>query len=223
MTYVSICTDMDALRATGAVDVDSPYRGMIDGRSGAHVYYNGNQSMIVLTSIDGLEALAEFPFVTVTSFEEIFGYRRQAVIDGEPQWTTETGTTPGYFREVPTGEYVDGDPIYVVERVETPTTRTVTDENGVETTVPGRPIVEYVTTDVIDGYKQVPVTEQVWVEAEPYTRTVPLYEDVQAVPEMAALYASIYDRTPVTDTEGNTHTPSKLFAVPGGYDTGHLL
>lgn len=143
--YVSICTDMDALRATGVVDAESPYRGMIDGRSGAYVYYNGNRSMIVLTSIDGLEALATFPFVTVTSFEEICGYKRQVVIDGEPQWTTDVSVT------------------------------------------------------------------------------VPLLEDVPAVPEMAALYASIYDRTPVTDEEGHTHTPPKLFAVPGGYDTGHLL
>jgi len=220
--YVSICTDMNALLATGLVSEDSPYRGMIDGRSGAYVYRNGNQSMIILTDIGGLEGLAELPFVTVTSFEEIFGYRRQAVIDDVPQWTTETGVTPGYWKDVPTGEYVDGDPIYRVERIETPTTRTITDESGNTTEIAGDPIVEYITTDEIEDYKQVAVTERVWVEAEPYSNTVPLYEDVDAVPEMAALYASIYDRTPVTDADGNTHTPPKLFAVPGGYDVSHI-
>lgn len=83
--YVSICEDMNALRASGAVSEDSPYRGMIDGRSGAHVQYSpdGTQSMIVLTSIDGLEALQALPYIIVTTYEAIFGYRRQVGVDEE--------------------------------------------------------------------------------------------------------------------------------------------
>ena len=243
--FISICDDMDALRATGAVDEDSPYRGMIDGRSGAYVHYNGNKSAIILTSIDGLELLEQLPYITVTTPEEVFGYRKQAEVDGVLQWTTESGITDGYFKDVPTGEYVDGDPIYVVERVETPTTRTVPwadlsppqyDDDGElippvviedhpETmTIAGRPIVEYITTDVVDGYYQVAVTEQVWVEAEPYTREVPLYEEVPGDPAMLAKYLDVYDyTTPVDDGEGGTYMRPKMFAAPGGHSIDHLL
>ena len=79
--FVSICTDMAALRESGAVDEDSPYRGLIDGRSGAYVQYStdGTQSMVILTSLEGLEPLAEFPYITVTSYEEIFGHWRASV------------------------------------------------------------------------------------------------------------------------------------------------
>jgi hypothetical protein len=44
-----------------------------------------------------------------------------------------------------------------------------------------------------------------------------------ADPVLRALYDSIYDQSPVTDEFGNTHTPSRYFALPGGYDTSHLL
>ena len=86
MTIVSICTDMAALRLTGAVSEGSPYRGILEGRSGAHVHYNGNSSAIILSSSEGLEALELLPYVTVTSYEEIFGYRTQATIGGVLQW-----------------------------------------------------------------------------------------------------------------------------------------
>ena len=225
MIPVSICTDMDALRATGLVDEDSPYRGKIDGRSGKHVQYSpdGTKSMIVITSIDELEGLAELPFVTVTSLEEIHGYKRQVEIDGELQWTEETVTVPAYTPQVIVG-YTDGDPIYKVERVETPTTRTVQDEDGNVLELPGRPIVEYVTTDEIEGYKQVPVYgDGEEVPEYTYTKQVPVLEDVPGNAELKALYDEIYPRTPIVDEEGNVHTPPKLFAVPGGQDTSHIL
>ena len=222
--YINICKNMSSLRASGAIDEHSPARGRINNRSGGHVQYNGNNTAVILTSIEGLEMLERLPFITVTTPEEVFGYRKQAEVDGVLQWTTESGITDGYFKDVPTGEYVDGDPIYVVERVETPTTRTVTDMDGVETVVAGRPIVEYITTDVIDGYYQVAVTEQVWVEPEPYTREVPLYEEVPGDPAMLAKYLSVYDYTiPVDDGEGGTYMRPKMFAVPGGHSTDHLL
>jgi len=223
--YVSICTDMDALRATGLVGEESPYRGKIDGRSGKHVQYSpdGTKSMIVITSIDELEGLAELPFVTVTSLEEIHGYKRQVEIDGELQWTEETVTVPAYTPQVIVG-YTDGDPIYKVERVETPTTRTVQDEDGNVLELPGRPIVEYVTTDEIEGYKQVPVYgDGEEVPEYTYTKQVPVLEDVPGNAELKALYDEIYPRTPIVDEEGNVHTPPKLFAVPGGQDTSHIL
>jgi len=225
MIPVSICTDMEALRATGLVDEESPYRGMIDGRSGKYVCYSpdGTKSMIVITSIDELEGMAELPFVTVTSLEEIHGYKKQVEIDGEPQWTEEVVTVPAYTPQVVVG-YTDGDPIYKVERVETPTIRTVLDEDGNTLELPGRPIVEYVTTDEIEGYKQVPVYgDGEEVPESSYTVKHPVLEEVAGDPALKALYDEIYPRTPYVDEEGNVHTPPKLFAVPGGQDTSHIL
>ena len=150
--FISICEDMTALKATGAVDEASPYRGMIDGRSGAHVQYNGNKSAIILTSIEGLELLEQLPFITVTTPEDVFGYRRQVEIDGVPQWDTPT-----------------------------------TDEEGNEV-------------------------------------QVPLMEEVPGNAAMLAKYLDVYDYlTPVDDGEGGTYMRPKMFAVPGGYPTDHLL
>ena len=222
---ISICTDMAALLATGLVDEESPYRGKIDGRSGKHVQYSpdGTKSMIVITSIDELEGLAELPFVTVTSLEEIHGFKRQVEIEGELQWTEEVVTVPAYTPQVVVG-YTDGDPIYKVERVETPTIRTVLDEDGNTLELPGRPIVEYVTTDEIEGYKQVPVYgDGEEVPESSYTVKHPVLEEVAGDPALKALYDEIYPRTPTVDEEGNVHTPPKLFAVPGGQDTSHIL
>jgi len=222
---ISICHDMDALRATGLVNEESPYRGKIDGRSGKHIQYSpdGTKSMIVITSIDELEGLAELPFVTVTSLEEIFGFKRQVEIDGELQWTEETVTVPAYTPQVVVG-YTDGDPIYKVERLETPTTRTVQDEDGNTLELPGRLIVEYVTTDEIEGYHQVPVYgDGEEVPEDTYTQKVPVLEEVAGDPELKALYDEIYPRTPTVDEEGNVHMPPKYFAIPGGTDSSHLL
>jgi len=225
MFYISFCTDMQALRDTGLVDKDSPVRGMIDGRSGAHVCYSpdGKKSMIAITSVDGLEDIEALPFVVLSTPEEIHGFKRQVEIDGELQWTEEVVTVPAYTPQVVVG-YTDGDPIYKVERVETPTIRTVLDEDGNTLELPGRPIVEYVTTDEIEGYKQVPVYgDGEEVPESSYTVKHPVLEEVAGDPALKALYDEIYPRTPYVDEEGNVHTPPKLFAVPGGQDTSHIL
>lgn len=225
MFYISFCTDMQALRDTGLVDKDSPVRGMIDGRSGAHVCYSpdGKKSMIAITSVDGLEDIEALPFVVLSTPEEIHGFKRQVEIDGELQWTEEVVTVPAYTPQVVVG-YTDGDPIYKVERVETPTIRTVLDEDGNTLELPGRPIVEYVTTDEIESYKQVPVYgDGEEVPESSYTVKHPVLEEVAGDPALKALYDEIYPRTPTVDEEGNVHTPPKLFAVPGGQDTSHIL
>ena len=254
MFYISFCTDMQALRDTGLVDKDSPVRGMIDGRSGAHVCYSpdGKKSMIAITSVDGLEDIEALPFVVLSTPEEIHGFKRQVEIDGELQWTEEVVTVPAYTPQVVVG-YTDGDPIYKVERVETPTIRTVLDEDGNTLELPGRPIVEYVTTDEIEGYKQVPVygPKQEWVQVlvdtgevnefgdpiledkgyyqdvvipeSSYTVKHPVLEEVAGDPALKALYDEIYPRTPTVDEEGNVHMPPKYFAIPGGTDSSHLL
>jgi hypothetical protein len=251
MVIVSICQDMEALRATGLVDAESPYRGKIDGRSGKHVQYSpdGTKSMIVITSIDELEGLAELPFVTVTSLEEIHGYKKQVEIDGELQWTEEVVTVPAYTPQVVVG-YVDGDPVYKVVRHDKQKTVTRThDEDGNELPEPieagvvktrnvygedgelleviETPVMVldyYETTDEIEGYKQVPVYgDGEEVPESSYTVKHPVLEEVAGDPALKALYDEIYPRTPYVDEEGNVHTPPKLFAVPGGQDTSHIL
>ena len=248
---ISICTDMAALLATGLVDEESPYRGKIDGRSGKHVQYSpdGTKSMIVITSIDELEGLAELPFVTVTSLEEIHGFKRQVEIEGELQWTEEVVTVPAYTPQVVVG-YTDGDPIYKVVRHDKQKTVTRThDEDGNELPEPievgvvktrnvygedgelleviETPVMVldyYETTDEIEGYKQVPVYgDGEEVPESSYTVKHPVLEEVAGDPALKALYDEIYPRTPYVDEEGNVHTPPKLFAVPGGQDTSHIL
>ena len=230
MNYISICTDLTQL----AIDFPELFdaeasdhkRGKLKGWSGDHTVYNGNMSMKCLTSIEGLDEIAEKDYIRVTSYEKIHGYRRQVEIDGVPQFGEPiTTVTPAFTPSVITG-YEDDltRPIYVVERIETPTTRTVTDEDGNEQEVAGRPIVEYVTTDEIEGYKQVPVYgDGEEVPEQTYTVKHPVLEDVPGNAELKALYDEIYPRTPVVDDEGNVHTPPPLFAVPGGHDASRIL
>lgn len=87
--YIAICEDLQALRATGLVVEGSPLRGLIDSRSGNYRYYNSadTQSMIVITSLDGLEGIAELSYVTVTTPEAVFGYiEQEADEDGNLLW-----------------------------------------------------------------------------------------------------------------------------------------
>ena len=230
MNHISICTDLTQLATDfpGLFDAEAgdPKRGKLIGWSGDYTVYNGNMSMKVLTSIEGLDEIAEKDYITVTSYEEIFGFRRQVEIDGVPQFGEPTVTAvPAYTPQVIIGYVDDIDrPIYRVERIETPTVRTITDEDGNSFEVAGRPIVEYVTTDEIEGYKQVPVYgDGEEVPEQTYTVKHPVLEEVAGDPALKALYDEIYPRTPYVDEEGNVHTPPKLFAVPGGQDTSHIL
>jgi len=226
---ISICTDFSRLAADFPELIDSDSGSIMRGRlkswSGDYTWYNGNQSMKVLTGTDGLGAIAEKDYIIVTSYEEIFGYKRQLEIDDVPQFEEVTTVVPAYTPQVIVG-YEDDltKPIYVVERIVTETTRTVTDMDGIETVVEGRPIIEYVTTDVVDGYHKKPVyADGEEVPESTITEMVPVYEDVAGNPDMKALYDQVYPRTQVVDVEGNVHTPPKLFAVPGGASLWHLL
>lgn len=111
--WVSICTDMDALRATGLVSEGSPLRGMIDGRSGAHVQYSPDRSMsvIVITSIEGLEGLELLPYITVTTYEEIFADEAltatyKAIYDYETP--DDDGNYPSRYFAIPAGHEAQG-------------------------------------------------------------------------------------------------------------------
>lgn len=229
MTYVSICTDFAQLIADFPELVDpegSKMGGKLRGWSGDYTIHNGNQSMKILTAIDGLDSIAEKDYIVVTTYEEIFGYRRQVEVDGVLQWAEPTiATVPAYTPQVVVGYEDDLDsPIYVVNRVETPTTRTVTDEEGNTFEVAGRPTIEYVTTDEIEGYHQKPIYgpgEE--IPAQVIETPNPVMEEVQGDSEIKALYDSIYDQSPVTDEDGNVHTPSRFFAIPGGYSVEHIL
>jgi hypothetical protein len=224
--HVIMCTDKEALLSSGAVDAEGPYRGLIDGKSGAYVLDNADatMSMIVMTDITGVEALAQLPFILVTSYEEVLGYQRQVTIDDIPQFGEPILTVvPSYYESVVVG-YEDGDPIYRVERVVTETTREVTDEDGNTFEVAGRPIITYVTTTDIEGYEQVAVygTGDL-IPEQTITTPNPIMEDIAGDVTLKAIYDEIYPRTPVTGEDSNTSTPPALFAVPGGQDVSHIL
>lgn len=229
MSYVSICTDYTQLITDFPELVSeegSAMGGKLRGWSGDHTIHNGNQSMKILTATDGLDDIAEKDYIRVTSYEEIFGYRRQVELDGVKQFGEPIVTVvPAYTPQVITGYEDDLErPIYVVSRIETPTIRNVTDEEGNTFEVAGRPIVEYVTTDIIDGYHQKPVYgDGEEVPEQTVTTPNPIMEEVAGNAELKALYDSIYDQSPSTDEEGGLHTPSRFFAVPGGEDVSHIL
>ena len=252
---VSICIDFTRLIADFPELVDpegSKMGGRLRGWSGNYTVHNGNQSMKILTSIEGMDELAAKDYILVTTYEEIFGYTRQVEIDGVPQFGEPTITVvPAYTPQVITGYVDDLDkPIYVVVRHEKQKTRTVShDEDGTELVEPvivglvnttyeyddegeitnttETPIMEldrYETTDEIEGYHSKPIYGDGEEIPEHTVETPnPIMEAVAGDATLKDTYDSIYDQSPTTDEDGNVHTPAKLFAVPGGYDVSHIL
>ena len=82
---ISICNDVSGLlsRHPELLIEGDDKRSKLIAWSGAHTHYNGNKSIKVLTSIEGLEDIAADESVTLTTYEEIFGYNTFTVIDGE--------------------------------------------------------------------------------------------------------------------------------------------
>jgi len=131
--YISICEDLNALLATGLVDEESPLRGMIDGRSGNYVCHNlpvdPTESMIIISSLEGLEEIEALDYITITTPEVVFGYKEQETDeDGNLLWGPYYWVQPPSYT-VTTDHWVDtgrvdenGFPIYENE----PTTETIT-------------------------------------------------------------------------------------------------
>jgi hypothetical protein len=129
--YISICENLNALIATGLVDEESPLRGMIDGRSGNYVCTNADasESMIIISSLEGLDEIAELDYITITTPEVVFGYKEQETDeDGNLLWGPYYWVQPPSYT-VTTDHWVDtgrvdenGFPIYENE----PTTETIT-------------------------------------------------------------------------------------------------
>ena len=131
--YISICEDLNALIATGLVDEESPLRGMIDGRSGNYVCHNlpvdPTESMIIISSLEGLEEIEALDYITITTPEVVFGYKEQETDeDGNLLWGPYYWVQPPSYT-VTTDHWVDtgrvdenGFPIYENE----PTTETIT-------------------------------------------------------------------------------------------------
>lgn len=200
--FISICSNMKALKASGAVDLDSPYRALIDGRSGAHIHYNADKSksMVGLTSLDGLESLGTLPFISVAPVEDFFTHKVQAVIDGIPQVSDPTiTTTPAYTQQVVVGYEDDlAKPIYLVVRHEDGT---------------------YETTETIEGYRSKPIYgDGDLVEEQTISTPNPVMVTVKANPKLRALYNKIYPRLKSTDEDGNTSVPALVFYAPSGQD-----
>ena len=131
--YISICEDLNALIATGLVDEESTLRGMIDGRSGNYVCHNlpvdPTESMIIISSLEGLEEIEALDYITITTPEVVFGYKEQETDeDGNLLWGPYYWVQPPSYT-VTTDHWVDtgrvdenGFPIYENE----PTTETIT-------------------------------------------------------------------------------------------------
>ena len=96
MWHISICEDLNALIATGLVDEDSPLRGMIDGRSGNYVCVNadGSESMIIISSLEGLDEIAELDYITITTPEVVFGYVEQGTDEDGNRITQDVPPDP---------------------------------------------------------------------------------------------------------------------------------
>jgi len=152
--------------------------------------------------------------------------------DGNLQWGSDILVIePEHDRPVVTGHEDDlSKPIYDVIRHVEETTREVTDEDGNTSTVAGRDIVTYETTTTQskddDGkllYHQMDVIGTETVPESRYYKPNPVMETIPPVKAATDLYNKAYDRTPITDSEGNIYTPSALFSIPAGALIDHLL
>jgi hypothetical protein len=191
--YISICTDLNALIATGLVDDESPLRGMIDGRSGNYVCTNADasESMIIISSLEGLDEIAELDYITITTPEVVFGYKEQETDeDGNLLWGPYYWVQPPSYT-VTTDHWVDtgrvdenGFPIYENE----PTTETITPP-------------PYETRD-------------------PLTYDVPPDAAMRALYD--SIYDQSPQPDPLDPTAPPT-IPSQYFALPNGFDASFLL
>ena len=191
--YISICTDLNALIATGLVDEESPLRGMIDGRSGNYVCTNADasESMIIISSLEGLDEIAELDYITITTPEVVFGYKEQETDeDGNLLWGPYYWVQPPSYT-VTTDHWVD------TGRV---------DENGF-------PIYEnFPTTETI--------TPPPYETRDPLTYDVPPDAAMRALYD--SIYDQSPQPDPLDPTAPPT-IPSQYFALPNGFDASYLL
>jgi hypothetical protein len=193
--YISICTDLNALIATGLVDEESPLRGMIDGRSGNYVCHNlpvdPTESMIIISSLEGLEEIEALDYITITTPEVVFGYKEQETDeDGNLLWG----------------------PYYWVQ----PPSYTVTTDHWVDT---GR-----VDENGFPIYENEPTTETItpppYETRDPLTYDVPPDAAMRALYDSIYDQSPVLD--PLDPTAPPT-IPSQYFALPSGFDASFLL
>ena len=131
--FISICEDLTALKATGLVDEESLLRGMIDSRSGSYVCHNlpvdPTKSMIIISSLEGLEQIEALDYITITTPEVVFGYKEQETDEngdllwGPYYWVQPPSYTITTDNWVDTGR-VDENGFTIYEN--DPTTETIT-------------------------------------------------------------------------------------------------
>ena len=193
--YISICTDLNALIATGLVDEESPLRGMIDGRSGNYVCHNlpvdPTESMIIISSLEGLEEIEALDYITITTPEVVFGYKEQETDeDGNLLWGPYYWVQPPSYT-VTTDHWVDTGQV---------------DENGF-------PI-----------YENEPTTETItpppYETRDPLTYDVPPDAAMRALYDSIYDQSPVPD--PEDPTAPPT-IPSQYFALPNGFDASYLL
>ena len=183
---ISLCTDVAQLKDHPAIktvdDEITPARGKILGTGGTNIHYKANTSVVALTGLDGLEALAELDYVVITSYEEIFGYYQQSVSEeGELLWQEPYTVTPESYIKV-TDNYVLseatnvlGMDIYINEPIE----ETITPEPYEQTD----PVMELVPA----------IPEMTALYNEVYPRTPVVTEDGTFTPPILMGIAGGYD------------------------------
>lgn len=148
-TLIAICENMNAIRNNGAINPGTDRRGKFNTVTGGGQFLeNGNKGMIAIASREGWEDLEQLPFVTVTSYEEIFGYRVQRT-DENGQPVTEAQVIPESTYQPPcqatwveSGVDEFGFPAYVSGEPDCPDPVTIpetTVQVPVYDTVPGDP------------------------------------------------------------------------------------
>jgi hypothetical protein len=95
---LSICQDVALLKEHALIKVngeDTPLtRSIILGTGGTNTFYNGNSSIVGLSGLGGLDEFIALDCITITSYEEIFGYRTVEVSEEGVEYIVETPAVP---------------------------------------------------------------------------------------------------------------------------------
>ena len=183
---ISICTDVAQLKEHPAIktvdDEITPARGKILATGGTNIHYKANTSIVALTGLDGLEALAELDYVVITSYEEIFGYYKQSVSEeGELLWQEPYTVTPESYTKVTDNYLLSGD----------------LDEFGMDVYI-NEPIEETITPEPYEQIDPVmelvpAIPEMTALYNEVYPRTPVVTEDGTFTPPILMGIAGGYD------------------------------
>lgn len=219
---VVISHDVGASKVFWAQEGREGLRSKVDGIGGKHKKQNGNWSVYVLSGSEGLDELLNSPHITVTSYEEIFGYWRQVedengLVFGPDIIVVE----PEHFVPFVIGHEDDlTKPIPVMEAVFEDWERVFIDENGNEIRISEQRLTGYRQIGT-DGYYQKEVYGSRLIQEQTFTTTNPIMELIPPIMEMRNRYRNAYPKTEI-QTEYGLYTSPPLMGIPAGWNMSHL-